>query len=169
MQQSTELSHFAYLHLGSNLGNRLENLKQCLKAMSKNRLNIVRKSYIYETEAWGLKEQNDFLNMAIKIETDLNPFELLILTQKIEKSLGRSKEIKWGPRLIDIDILYFEKTIINLEHLIIPHPHISKRRFVLQPLVDIAENWEDPVSELSIQTMLDQCIDKSKISVFEHE
>lgn len=127
-----------YLSLGSNLGNREENLKKAIHLISQNEdIKINRISSIYETEPIGFKEQDWFLNMVIEIETGLEPHVLLNYILNVERNMGRVREIKWGPRIIDIDILLYDDIEIKDRDLQIPHPRMLDRAFVLIPLVEI--------------------------------
>lgn len=131
----------AYLGLGTNMGDRLEYLKSACEILSKNDfININKESKIYETKAWGYTDQADFLNMCIEVETTLDIYELLEACQEVEKKLNRERIIRWGPRTIDVDILFFNDIILNDENLSIPHPRISERAFVLIPLMDLNSN-----------------------------
>ncbi len=130
-----------YLGLGSNLGNRLSYLEKAIEMIKKLPLTQVKKiSSIYETEPVGFKPQDYFLNCVVEISTDLSPHELLKKLQEIERLLGRNreKEIRWGPRTIDIDILFYGDLKIDTQDLKIPHPQVFKREFVLKPLREIA-------------------------------
>jgi 2-amino-4-hydroxy-6-hydroxymethyldihydropteridine diphosphokinase len=139
----------AHLGLGTNLGDRHENLKQAIEKLATIG-RVLETSKIYETSAWGLEEQDDFLNQVIILETDQKPFELLQSIQEIEKAVGRTKSIKWGPRVIDIDILFIQDRIMDDQHLIIPHPHIQNRNFVLVPLMELDPDFIHPKLNLSI-------------------
>lgn len=130
-----------YLGLGTNMGNRLGYLSRACDIIENDeRVFSVEKSDIYETEAWGYTEQNDFLNMCIRIYTDMNPQEVLRMCQSIEEKLNRKRIIKWGPRTIDVDVLLFNDEKINDDNLKVPHPYINQRGFVLKPLMDLDEN-----------------------------
>ena len=126
-----------YLGLGTNLGNRHENLNQALSLINVKIGKVIKKSSIHETKAWGKTNQPDFLNMVIQIETDLIPHELLSCCISIENQLGRVRKEKWGERIIDIDILYYNNLKINDDVLTIPHPFIEERDFVLVPLKEL--------------------------------
>lgn len=143
-----------FLSLGSNQGDRLINLENAIYELGQICGNIVSKSSIYETAAWGKTDQQDFLNQVVRLETVLSSDELLIKVLEVERSLGRLRVEKWGPRVIDIDILFFGNEIIVKPNLIVPHPEFSKRKFVLVPLHEIASAWIDPVSNRSISELL---------------
>lgn len=145
--------HKVFLGLGSNLGDRSANL-----AAARGRIagfgHILSESAIYETEPWGLKNQPNFLNQVILFETYLPPAEILKELKTIEKDLGRVKTVKYGPRLIDIDILFYDELILKTELLTIPHPHIVNRAFVLVPLDEIASDFIHPVVKKNIHELL---------------
>jgi 2-amino-4-hydroxy-6-hydroxymethyldihydropteridine diphosphokinase len=155
-----------FLGLGSNLGNREENLLKAQKLINKKVGKVHSKSSIYETAAWGITEQNAFLNQVLEIETVFSPDAVLHLLLKIEKNMGRIREIKWGERSIDIDILYFNNEIISTENLAIPHPFIQERKFVLLPLCEIAPVFIHPKLKQSNLELLEKCQDSGEIVVF---
>lgn len=131
----------AYLGLGTNMGDREEYLSSAVKLLNNNKnITVTNKSKIYETKAWGYTDQADFLNICIEIETSLDEYELLKACQDVELKLNRERIIRWGPRTIDVDILFFNDIILNNEDLYIPHPRISERAFVLIPLMDLNKN-----------------------------
>ena len=128
----------SYLGLGTNIDDRLNYLNQALKILnSHSDIKVSKKSKVYETKAWGYTEQADFLNMCIEIETNLEPNDLLHVCQDVERKLNRERKIRWGPRTIDVDILFFNDIILQEENLEIPHPRIKERAFVLIPLIDL--------------------------------
>src|SRR5262245_47850928 len=124
----------AYLLIGGNLGDRRQNLLQAVSLINEQCGAVIISSSIYETEAWGKTDQTSFLNQALKISTELNARQLMRKVLRIEKSMGRERKEKMGPRLIDIDILFYGNEIHDLRFLKIPHPEIQNRRFVLVPL-----------------------------------
>lgn len=152
-----------YLGLGSNLGDRQENLALARERISENIGEIVSQSGIYETAAWGLKEQDDFLNQVICLTTKYKPSVLLEKILAVEQSMGRIREVKWGARTIDIDILYYNDAIIKLDNLTIPHPFIQERRFVMGPLAEIAPEFVHPVLEQTNAALLEACTDTSEV------
>ena len=144
-----------YLSIGSNLGNRFDNIKLALNKLSQIRNTEVKKaSGVYETEPIGKVEQPVFLNIAVEIETELNPLELLSELKTIEYQLGRIHHERWGPRIIDIDIILYDNVCINDKKLILPHAEFRKRRFVLQPLADLCGKEIDPITGKTIEELL---------------
>ena len=128
----------AYLSIGTNIGEREQNLQDAVKLLvAHEEITVTAISSIYETAAVGFTEQADFLNIAVDVETSLNAFELLAQCQKIENDLGRVREFRWGPRIIDLDILLYNNEKYETENLIVPHPRMFERAFVLVPLEEI--------------------------------
>jgi 2-amino-4-hydroxy-6-hydroxymethyldihydropteridine diphosphokinase len=156
-------SHKVFLGLGSNLGNRKENLRMARMCIAQIVGLITKESSIYETTAWGIIEQNAFLNQVIAIETIYSPSAVLHLILKIEKDIGRVREIKWGERIIDIDILYYDNEIVSTETLNIPHLFIQERNFVLVPLTEIAGNFLHPKLLKTNQDLLNESIDSGEV------
>ncbi|MFV9511705.1 2-amino-4-hydroxy-6-hydroxymethyldihydropteridine diphosphokinase [Tepidibacillus sp. LV47] len=151
-----------FLSLGSNIGDREYFLKKAIADLDSHpQIRLINQSPIYETEPFGYKDQPDFLNMVIEIETDLDPYQLLQVTQSIENKLGRKREIHWGPRTIDIDILLYGKRRIVSPELIIPHPYIKERLFVLKPLSDIYHG-SIPGEISQIENLMEQLSKDSK-------
>ena len=134
-----------YLLIGGNMGDRMANLTLSMNAIEKEIGSIQKMSSIYETAAWGNTEQPDFLNQALEIETPLNAEQVMEGLLKIEKQMGRERLIPMGPRSIDLDIIYFNQTIMDIPGLIIPHPRLALRNFVLAPLAEIAPDFEHPI------------------------
>lgn len=140
-----------YLGIGSNLGDRLSNIKKACILLAENKnIKIIQQSSIYETVPVGYKDQPDFLNGVIEIQTSLPPRRLLKVLKNIEKKLGRTKSIKWGPRTIDLDILLYEDKVVKNGTLIIPHPEMYKREFILVPLAEIASEIIHPLKKKTI-------------------
>jgi 2-amino-4-hydroxy-6-hydroxymethyldihydropteridine diphosphokinase len=133
------LNKQTYLGLGSNMGDKQQNLAHAIELIAQiEQINVTRQSSIYITAPWGKTDQDAFLNQVIEIETELMPLALLHVLQKIEIKLGRLRNEKWGPRIIDVDILLYGEEIIDLQELTIPHPYLYARLFVLIPLQEIA-------------------------------
>lgn len=153
-----------YLSLGSNQGNKLENLQQAIDLIAEKIGNVVKISSVYKTASWGFKS-DDFLNICMLVSTGLNPENLLYQIQKIETSLGRSKSAEKGykARTIDIDVLLFENEIIFSKELMVPHKEMLKRKFVLIPLVEIAANVIHPIQKQRLSVCLKNCNDTSEI------
>jgi 2-amino-4-hydroxy-6-hydroxymethyldihydropteridine diphosphokinase len=154
----------AYLLTGGNLGNRKQWLARARKSIEENCGKILQASSIYETEPWGNREQTAFLNQAIHISTSLSALQLLQLILEIETLLGRKRDIKYGPRTIDIDILFYNDEIIKTENLVIPHPELENRRFALQCLFDIAPGLVHPVLKKTTAQLLEDCNDPLKVN-----
>jgi 2-amino-4-hydroxy-6-hydroxymethyldihydropteridine diphosphokinase len=147
-----------FLLLGTNLGNRMANLelaKQRISAIGE----ILEASSVFRTEAWGKTDQPSFYNQVIKISTFFAPEILLEKILSIEVEMGRIREIKWGPRVIDIDILFYQDSVINTPALTVPHPGIPVRKFTLLPLNEIAPFLEHPTLNKNISTLLQECTD----------
>ncbi|MGL4337336.1 MAG: 2-amino-4-hydroxy-6-hydroxymethyldihydropteridine diphosphokinase [Turicibacter sp.] len=129
----------AYLGLGSNMGDRKKYLHDAMNLLiATPHVSIMTLSSLYETKPWGYTDQDIFMNLVVKIETDLTPIQLLDFCQSIEQELGRVRLIKWGPRVIDVDILLYENEFIQTERLTVPHPFMTERDFVMVPLAEIA-------------------------------
>jgi 2-amino-4-hydroxy-6-hydroxymethyldihydropteridine diphosphokinase len=144
--------HIVYLALGTNLGDRSANLKQAISSLTPQ-LDVKAKSQVYETPPWGFEDQPKFLNQVIKAKTYLDPEPLLKHLKRLEVALGRKESFANGPRLIDIDILFFDDLVLNKPSLVIPHPRLHERGFVLLPLMDIAPDLVHPVNNQSVREM----------------
>jgi len=154
-----------YLSLGSNLGDRAKNLRDAIAALGNAGVSVVRVSSIYETEPVDYLDQPWFLNCVVEAETELAALDLLYTLRGIEAQMGSKKLIAKGPRLIDIDILLYGNEIIDTPELQIPHPGMHLRRFVLEPLAEVAPSVQHPVSHLSISELLTRTPDKSAVRV----
>lgn len=146
----------AYLSIGSNLGDRVSNIQQAVNLLTADSsVEIVTTSSFYETEPWGGVHQNWFVNAAVEIKTELSPIELLRVLQNIEDRLGRcrEKEVRWGERTLDIDILFYENLVFQNELLILPHKLLHKRAYVLVPMLEIASEAIHPVNNKTISQM----------------
>lgn len=154
--------HGVYIGLGSNVGEKEENLNQAIQAINQlNGTQVESVSSYCITEPWGYKEQDTFCNAIAKITTYLEPEELLNELQEIEKSLHRVRKEKWGPRTIDLDLLFYDCEVIYEENLIVPHPYIPEREFVLQSMVELAPHWIHPVLHKSMQQLLKEVKEKA--------
>ena len=136
----------AYIGIGSNLGNRQKNCSRAIEILVTKGIVIRKKSSMYETEPWGVTDQPRFINMVVEVETELEPHELLRTLKDIEREVGRGETFKWGPRIIDLDILLYDNLILDSENLTIPHPQIKHRKFVVTHLVEIKPELRDPIS-----------------------
>ena len=145
--------HLVYIALGSNLGDRAANLQAAIDAF-KPEIHPLKCSPVYETPPWGFSDQPQFLNQIVEAETDLSPGALLKYLKKIEVQLGRQKIFRYGPRLIDLDIIFYEDKVIDSPPLIIPHPHMAERGFVLMPLADLAPDFRHPILGDSVSDLL---------------
>ena len=148
--------HVVYLALGSNLGNRAANLKEAIAALPPQ-MEVKAKSKVYETPPWGYTEQEKFLNQVLMVRTYLKPEQLLKHLKRLEVALGRVASFRNGPRLIDIDILFYDDLVFESQELVIPHPHMHKRGFVLLPMMDIAPDFVHPSRNQSIRKMIAGC------------
>jgi 2-amino-4-hydroxy-6-hydroxymethyldihydropteridine diphosphokinase len=143
----------AYIGIGSNLGDRQNNCERAIDLLKQQGVSIKKCSSLRETQPWGLQDQPLFLNMAVEIETDYTPNELLTLVKDIETKIGRQKSSPWGPRVVDLDILVFNEVIIQSQQLTIPHPYMHKRAFVLEPMQEIAPDLIHPVLKKSMREL----------------
>ncbi|MEN8240970.1 MAG: 2-amino-4-hydroxy-6-hydroxymethyldihydropteridine diphosphokinase [Chloroflexota bacterium] len=160
----TSTQHIIYLGLGTNLGNRQLNLRTAVTLFSP-KVTVIDQSPIYQTPPWGYTEQADFLNQVIKAETKLRPTALLRYLKRIEKRVGRTATFRWGPREIDIDILFYADRVINTRKLTIPHPRLHQRAFMLVPLADLAPDLAHPLTGQTIQQHLAE-VDCTEIENF---
>lgn len=155
-----------FLLLGSNLGNRQENLERARILLTKNVGEIVTESSVYLTKAWGKTDQPDFLNQVVRIKTLLPAEALLQSILRIESDLGRVRLEKWGSRIIDIDILFYNDVVIASAELVIPHPALHQRRFTLAPMAEISPEFVHPVLKKSIHELLESCEDQQHVEKF---
>ena len=155
-----------YLLLGSNMGNSRQQLLQAIKLIKKKIGRVTRQSKLYATAAWGNTNQPDFLNQVIVVETTLAAAELIKNILSIETEMGRIRTVKNAPRIIDIDILFFNKEMIGEKDLIVPHPEIQNRRFVLVPLNELSPGLKHPVLKKTIHQLLEACTDTLDVKKF---
>lgn len=156
-----------YMLLGSNMGEREQMIKLAVNEIGKKIAPVITQSSFYETAAWGNTDQPAFINMALIIKTDKQAIEVLELALSIEKSLGRVRMERWGSRTIDIDLIFYGQSIINIENqLIVPHPEMQNRRFVLEPLLEIAPDFIHPVLNLSIKELLESLKDDTAVKKY---
>ncbi|TXH20184.1 MAG: 2-amino-4-hydroxy-6-hydroxymethyldihydropteridine diphosphokinase [Chitinophagaceae bacterium] len=153
-----------YLLLGTNLGYRIQNLSDATILIEKEIGCIINKSSIYETEPWGVADQDNYLNQVLVIQSDLCATAILEKVLSIEKKLGRERTTKYAARTIDIDILFYNNEIVLEDHLKIPHPFIHKRRFVLEPLNEISPQFKHPLLQKTIGELLAECDDTGVVT-----
>lgn len=158
--------HLVYIALGTNLGDREVNLQHAAQAL-KSKVALLGFSPVYETPPWGVLEQPEFLNQVIQAETVLYPTELLRFLKRVEMKLGRVESVRYGPRLIDLDILFYDNLILEMPGLIIPHPQLENRGFVLYPLADLAPDLRHPVNGKTVSQLLEAWIDENDPSGIE--
>ncbi len=155
-----------YIGIGSNLGNTLQNCKHAVESLSRLKgINPTRTSSFYKTEPVGIEKQNYFINAVVEIITTLSASDLLQALRKIEKEMGRKRETKGGPRIIDLDLLFYGQDVILETDLVVPHPEIHKRRFVLEPLCEIASYFIHPVFGVSIRGLKDRLTDTKSVEM----
>jgi 2-amino-4-hydroxy-6-hydroxymethyldihydropteridine diphosphokinase len=155
-----------YLSLGSNLGGRDRNISRAVRGLSERNVRVVRESPLYETEPVDLREQPWFLNCVVEVEWDGEPVELLEALHHIEAGLGRTRRVRNGPRVIDMDILFFGDRVVCLPQLEIPHPRLADRRFVLVPLNDLAPGFRHPALHTTVAELLSQTADRSEVRLW---
>lgn len=160
-------NHRIFIGLGSNVGNRDEYLALAVQEMKKADVMPVRKSSVYQSQAWGYLDQPPFLNQVIEVNTVLSPEHLLLTLQVIEKKMGRRVSKKWREREIDLDILYFGDKIIDTDMIQIPHAYVHERNFVLIPLSEIASDFTDPRSGATIHDLVKSSTDDTKVTIYQ--
>ncbi len=151
------------LHLGSNIGLRNFNLRRAQRLLEKRLGKATKVSSCYETAAWGVEDQRDFLNMAFCFKTKLSPDQVLDVAQRVESKMGRLRLQKWGERIIDVDIIFYGDEVVNTDRLQLPHPWMQDRRFVLVPVAEIAAKWRHPVLGAKVKKLLRNCTDTGHV------
>ena len=163
------MKNHVVLLLGSNLGERTVHLEKARLEIAQHIGQINKISALYETEPWGVEEQEKYLNQVLLVESELSPEEVLEEVLRIEQIGGRVRQEKWGARLIDIDILFYSDRIVEQDGLKIPHPYLHVRRFTLAPLVEILPDWLHPKLKQTVATLYAQLDDPLKVEVFKPE
>lgn len=156
-----------YLCLGANVGDRRQTILAATGLITKHIGKVARKSHLYETQPWGKTDQDPFINQVLMVNTTLDPRQLLEAITKIERELGRERKEKWGPRVIDIDILLYGKRVVRDKGLEIPHPEMHQRAFVLVPLMELDPELEHPVLHRQIDQLYMECEDESDVVMLE--
>ena len=156
---------FIVLSLGSNVGDRKANLAEAEKCLKERGVKIAKASCWYESEPVGFSDQDDFLNRVLIVETEQSPQELLETALAVERHMGRIRSVKNGPRNIDIDLLFYRDEILSEDDLAVPHPRVGDRRFILEPLCELAGHELHPVLGESIRQLLDKCADTHRVEV----
>jgi 2-amino-4-hydroxy-6-hydroxymethyldihydropteridine diphosphokinase len=153
----------AVISLGSNVGDRLANLNRAKNELQEKDCHLLLASSVYETAAWGNTSQNSFYNEVIEIETKLSAQALMQIIFEIENKMGRVRKEKWEPRIIDMDILFFNDDVINETHLTVPHPFVHERKFVLVPMDEILPRFIHPIFKKTIHDLLSSVEDKLEV------
>lgn len=157
---------YIVLGLGTNLGKREKNLEQARRFLTEEGVTVVRQSSIFETEPFGYPDQDFFLNQVLIVKIKKPPEVLLKICLDIENKMGRIRAGKFGPRVMDIDVLFYKDRVVNTRPLILPHPGIAKRRFVLVPLAELMPEEKHPISKKTMQELLDECEDNLIVEAY---
>ncbi|MGE7604824.1 2-amino-4-hydroxy-6-hydroxymethyldihydropteridine diphosphokinase [Peribacillus sp. NPDC097675] len=161
------MENISYLSIGSNMGNRLETFQTTFRLLDEHaHIELVSCSSLYETDPVGYTDQDCFLNAVIKVKTDLKPEELLQTCMEIEQELGRKRDIRWGPRTLDLDILLYNHENVETEILSIPHPRMHERAFVIIPLMELEPDINLPKMNTSLSDLLDKIPDKEGVRLW---
>lgn len=152
-----------FVGLGSNLGDRRHNIRQALLLLDRPEAHVVQVSSLYETEPVGPRPQPDYLNAVCRLETQRSPDLVMAACLDVETQMGRVRDERWGPRIIDLDLLFHGDLIVQSPELILPHPRILERRFVLEPLCELAPDFLDPVSGKTVRELLEECPDSTRV------
>lgn len=156
--------HEVYISLGSNIGDKKSNLQKAIALIS-IKCEVVAQSSLYETAPWGNINQDNFVNQVIYLKTLYSPKNLMTFLLAVESEMGRIREDKWGPRTIDLDILFYDDVIIDEEKLKVPHPQISARKFILTPMAELSQSLIHPVLNKTINSLLAECSDNSEVKL----
>ena len=160
------MNNKVFLQLGSNMGGREEYLQNAYKLLAEEIGTIQKESKIYESVPWGAENQNDFLNQVLEIKSEFSAEEVLEKVLQIEDKIGRIRNEKWGERIIDIDILFYNDLIVEKEGICIPHIHLQSRKFVLIPLHEITPNFVHPKYNKTIGKLLSECKDTESVEAY---
>jgi 2-amino-4-hydroxy-6-hydroxymethyldihydropteridine diphosphokinase len=158
----------SFIGIGSNLGKPVENCQEAVeKIAAVPGIRLLRRSSLYRTEPEGPQDQPWFINAVVEIRTTLTPRQLFEVLQEIERRMGRVEGIKWGPRIIDLDLLIYGQEVVQEEQLVIPHPELHRRRFVLAPLCELASYWIHPAFGVSVRGLTDRLTDTARVELYD--
>lgn len=156
----------AGIGIGSNIEPRKESIEKSILWVDSLIGKVVKKSKIYESEPWGIQNQSYFLNQVVLVHSELNPMEILQYLKKIESLLGREVGERWGPRIIDLDLLFLDREIFHSSELLLPHPRLQERNFVLLPLQEIIPEWVHPTYQMNPAELLRYCKDEGVVTLY---